>query len=1177
MASPDAPAATRGHDDVLQFDRIEVARFHGLEHGLSVDLCGGINVIYGANASGKTTLALALRALLWPERVDEQLPLADGRFRLQAEEWRVELEGDRCRFLREQEPAGCPPLPPATHAPRYHIYLQDLLGAGQREEALAQHILREAQGGVDVEGAAESLGFEVPSRRTASLTKEVETLNRRCRETRHQQQALRRREQTLDDLREKRVRAQRAARRAAALEQALEAVKARRALDEAEAAVAAFPDALASVRGDEVERLEALQAERNAAERRIEDAEIQLEEARATLRESRIPEEGLPDGRLETLRTRAATLLDREGTVQDRRADVEAAESREAEAWARLPAGGDREKAADIALPEVETMDEHVQAVEDFRGRKNAIATARQLFGEDAPDVPVDSLREGLKHLHRWLQLPTHETPETKSTRWVVRIAGLTVLACGGGLTGWTPGVPLWVGAGLIVLGVLIVGAEWADASDSSDAGNRRALIEDEYRRLDLDPPAEWSREAVQQRADALLKHLRTAAITAEKREAWKHLQSEVDLDQRAEALNRERTRLAETLGMEPDVGAHSLSWLLDRLSRWQKAYDDLAAARAGLSTAKQAAEAVRTQLDDGLTAYDLGPVTDGTEAQGAVETLAAAQTAFREARRDLEQAARARTSAVQDRQHAEDALADLYAHLDLEEGAEEALRTLVRQYEAYQEAVEAARSARARLEAERRRLRREEEHAPWMEDATREELQQALDAAEAEADNEEDLVDRITTIEHEIQTAREEGTLEEQQAKYRTRRDALADERRADYRKAVGRILADIVEERTRDRGLPSVFRRARALFANITNHRYELTLDRSSASFRAVDTVREQSFALDELSSGTQVQLILSVRIAFLETQEEGGRVPLVLDEVLANSDTDRARAIMEAVATISEEGRQVLYLTAQSDEVQKWRAALDGREGPEYAVVSLDDPGARSPVDDGREEPAVPTRRSPPALPDSGGVRHEELRNVLEIPPWTPRRPVGTLHLWYLIEKPDALLALLKSGTRTWGQLETRYRLGGPDATPFDEQAFRRVQARAQAVEAWKQAWHLGRGRPVNRPVLEQTDAVTDRFVDGVSELADELNGDAEALMAVIRERDDERVRGFRTAKADALAAYFREHGYLTDREPLSGEDMWQRILAHLGTERQDDLVSIEALERLFDRLGGPASRD
>ena len=555
------------------------------------------------------------------------------------------------------------------------------------------------------------------------------------------------------------------------------------------------------------------------------------------------------------------------------------------------------------------------------------------------------------------------------------------------------------------------------------------------------------------------------------------------------------------------------------------------------------------------------------------METLAAARTAFREARRDLESAEEATEAARQAREEATAALSDLYARLGLEEGDESALRALVDRHAAYQEAVEERRAARATLEAERRRLRREEEHAPWMEEASREDLNRELEAARAEAEKEDDLIDRIKTIEHEVEAARQEGTLEERQARYRARRDALAEERHDDYRKAVGRVLADVVQEETRDQGLPPVFHRARELFAEITDHRYELTLDRTAASFRALDTVYEQSFALGELSSGTQVQLVLSVRIAFLETQEQACRVPLVLDEILANSDGDRARAIIDAVTTICEEGRQVLYLTAQADEVQKWRAALAGAESPEYAVRALGDADTRTLRDVPEDEKAVPERRAPATLPAPEETTHDALRDRLEVPDWSPRQPLGRLHLWYLVEQPDPLLPLVESGTRTWGQLEARRRLGGAAATPFEERAFRRVQGRARAVEAWKEAWQVGRGRPVDRPALEQTDAVTDTFIDGVTELAKELDGDAEALMEVLRERDDERVSGFRSAKADELAEYFREHGYLTDRAPLTGEEMWQRILAAVADERRANLVTVEDLERLFDRLSGP----
>jgi hypothetical protein len=100
---------------------------------------------------------------------------------------------------------------------------------------------------------------------------------------------------------------------------------------------------------------------------------------------------------------------------------------------------------------------------------------------------------------------------------------------------------------------------------------------------------------------------------------------------------------------------------------------------------------------------------------------------------------------------------------------------------------------------------------------------------------------------------------------------------------------------------------------------------------------------------------------------------------------------------------------------------------------------------------------------------------------------------------------------------------------------------MQARAQAVAAWKEAWHVGRGRAVDRPVLEKTDAGTDTFIDGVAEIANELDGDAEALLQVVRERDDERVSGFRSNKADDLEEYLLEGGYHTEKESLSEEEM------------------------------------
>jgi hypothetical protein len=129
---------------------------------------------------------------------------------------------------------------------------------------------------------------------------------------------------------------------------------------------------------------------------------------------------------------------------------------------------------------------------------------------------------------------------------------------------------------------------------------------------------------------------------------------------------------------------------------------------------------------------------------------------------------------------------------------------------------------------------------------------------------------------------------------------------------------------------------------------------------------------------------------------------------------------------------------------------------------------------------------------------------------------------------------------------------------------------MQAFAKAVEAWKDAWHIGRGRPVDREALEETDAVTDTFIGGVTEIAKEQDGDAEVLLEIIREREDERVQGFYSSKADDLEEYFLERGYLVRQDPLTPEEMWQRVLADLASEIQEGIVTAEDLDRLFGRL-------
>ena len=94
---------------------------------------------------------------------------------------------------------------------------------------------------------------------------------------------------------------------------------------------------------------------------------------------------------------------------------------------------------------------------------------------------------------------------------------------------------------------------------------------------------------------------------------------------------------------------------------------------------------------------------------------------------------------------------------------------------------------------------------------------------------------------------------------------DALRRQRDVDYELVAGNQLADFLARKERERERPAVFRRAQELFVDITHGHFQLDIDDRSGTpaFRAVDTRQQRGLTLDELSSGTRLQLLLAVKL--------------------------------------------------------------------------------------------------------------------------------------------------------------------------------------------------------------------------------------------------------------------------------------------------------------------------
>jgi hypothetical protein len=385
----------------------------------------------------------------------------------------------------------------------------------------------------------------------------------------------------------------------------------------------------------------------------------------------------------------------------------------------------------------------------------------------------------------------------------------------------------------------------------------------------------------------------------------------------------------------------------------------------------------------------------------------------------------------------------------------------------------------------------------------------------------------------------------------------ALRGCRASDEAAAVGWALREYVERETRDRDRPAVFHRARALFAEITRGRYRLELADGAADFRALDAGTGAGFTLDELSRGTRVQLLLAVRIAFIETLEAGARLPLVLDEALGNSDDGRAEAVMDAVVALAREGRQVFFLTARADEAERWMRRLAGSE-VDHRLVDLAEARRVARFADLPRPAAAAFRLD--AVPAPGELDHAAYGERLRVPPIDPQAGADAVHLWYLTDDPALLHRLLSLGAETWGGLRNLVEHVGAAVLGADEAGFARLDALARGVARLLEARRVGRGRRVDAEAIARSGLVSAAFAERVEEVRSESAGRADRLMEEIDVLPRFRNRA-------EFREFLEQEGYLDARDPLDDGQVRGELLAALAPDIRAGRCAGADVERLL----------
>ena len=1179
----------------MRLRRIAIRRLPGIPRpGFDLDgFADGINVVVGPNASGKTSIPRAVRAALYGEELARESVDVEAVFALgdrAAEEERdgkgdgsgrgegdiqAARTGGALIWTRDGERIEAPALPEHRFVSCYTLHIEDLLaGDADTDADIARRLVREIAGGYDLDAARRECGFSVPPRVGQTETKEVSSAESDLRHRQGRYRELQREEERIGPLERELYEAQVADREAALVDKALQLLDKRRERSGLERRKAALPPDMERLSGTEAEALERLGGERRRAEQDLARAEADRRTAERTLAATGLAGSALDEGRAADMRPRIARLEHLEGELARVRGRVD--EEATARGRAARELGGEPGEGVRLGPEAVHAADQALDAL------RLVAAELRELDAElsrlsDGPDTAPDPDRidEARRELLHWLSAPAVSgSPAARAAALlVIGATGIAGAAAAGFLFHPAAYALLAPAAVALVYVFLLLRRAGAGASQRLEAEQR-------YRRLGFDRPETWEQERVAERLHVLDRELGTARQRVDdlrrSREAERKRK-----DLRA-AFERERARLAE-IARRVNFDPQALDASFDRWLRLTGDYDraDVALRESWdrLATLERDSGALRAGIISFLAAHGEDPRAGVPEvgipgAEVASAESPAAEATAADATMGETPGATPPGIEVPAAEVLGQRLERLAGRVRGRDGAERDLHTARENLERLSGAIEKRRveteemfrraglasgdevELRRRLEflEQWRSVDRQLTEVRIAEELLHGELADRPDLlGVSEEDGEATLKGRrgflreraervpalskaIAGIRARVELASQGRDLEEARARRQRAGDAL--HRRFDEAMLAeaGAFLLDQVESEHVRTSRPTVLRRAEEWFARFTRHEFELAMGAAGdGTFRARETATGEWRALSELSSGTRMQLLLAVRIAFAVEAEKGRTpLPLFLDEALTTADPDRYRAVTDSLRRLSEEGgRQIFYLTAQPEEGRYWAEAAP-------TVIDLAASRRAGRAVTVPEEVGLPP--AAPEPPDPDGLHPEEYAVRIGVEPVQPwEHPAGIHAFHFLRDDLDLVRRLLRAGVERLGPLASLLDSGEVRLflSPAEQSS---VRLRVAGARAWLEAWREGRGRPVDRDVLAASGAITPTFIDRLVELASEVDGDPRLLLHAM---DTGAVPRFWGRNRQRLEEWLRENAYLGDAEPLDARGLERRV--------------------------------
>ena len=1114
----------------MKLSRLVVARLPGIEGRLELAPARDrVSVVIGPNASGKTSLIRALSILL-QRRPDAQPVDITAEFSDAAHTIKGNAIGQARTWLVDGVEAERPPWPDADGLAAYLIRAEELEGAGATEQQFSDTLRQVMAGGYDLDALARATPFEKPAR-PQKLAREHEQAVSRLQALEARHAALAGEIDQLESLREQRRESIEAQRRLQAQQRALELLGLEHRLAAIHKSLAQFPDDMDRLDGGEAERLQRLDDELVQRRQRREQARRKRTEASRSLADSGIREIGALEAFATDLGEQRQQLQAHErelADLQQQRRDLERARETAARRAGHVDPGAENTLTRE-ALDGLEKLAERVRGT---RAEVDALEREAGWRGRYQPDPDeLADLDAGIAALRNWLACPP--------TGWVSWTGWGVMFAAASGTAGWA-----WLELGRPFIAAIAAVAALMPLSHLAVLTGRSWRMAQQRKRFEagaLEAPAQWQRTEVTlrlrkleaRRAEGLRDRSeaeRTEELDAELERARASLTSEQrQLEMAADRLQVRTADLLDARGRLKLNAVIELNDVSDRLERLRAASSDREGRRGMLvdrirnafTTASRPAPA---PLDaDGLGSLLNRLNRDIMQARSDREAVQTADDRLAELEDEIESLSAERRALFEVARLADDdrdGLRDRLRKLDQWRRLRDELRGLEHGRRAALEALgndpDLLEMARSRDEAA---------------------LVQLGERLTTSARLRDELAERIATIENERKSALAQRELERLNAERERLRGELESVMEAHRDAEAAQLLIERARAGYSQAHQPTLFTRARKLFGRMTRTRFELTFD--DGRFSAFDQSMGEQRSIGELSTATRIQLLLALRLAWIEeTESEGPGLPVFLDEVLATTDPERYRAVVEAVQEVVAAGRQVIYLSSQPADAQAWQR-FAGQPTPEIIELA---PVAETSF--GFELPASPPCPDATLNPDDWAIQ----AGVVALDPWRGPESIPLFHL--LRDRLDELNALRGFGIVTLGQFEHARELALD--LPIEDAVANALDLRVSAARAWLERWKRGHVVPVSPGILDESSAISETFIEPVARLNQALGGDARALIDALR---DGRVSRFRSDKTDQLESFLAAGGHLDDKRAPADAELIDTLARAGGLAAED----------------------